>query len=165
MIHFLRYFTMLIYGFSVSTVFPFLISKCPLCSTLPAVNTGTQSCSQVNKDIVLNAGEIGVCFAGASGEAFYIGIPAHVLYWLQTIQKAAARLNLNILQNNHIFPHLNNLHWFPVQEGCKFKLITHAFKALPIFSPAYLNHCLNFYQPTRHLRSASQVRAHLPHIN
>ncbi|KAJ1189474.1 hypothetical protein NDU88_006219 [Pleurodeles waltl] len=89
------------------------------------------------------------------GNALYTGIPTKDIKRLQRIQNASARLILDIPRRCHISPHLKELHWLPVDKRITFKLLTHAHKALHNTGPSYLNTRLNFYTPTRQLRSAN----------
>ena len=52
------------------------------------------------------------------GNGPYVGIAAHLLQRLQTIQNAAAGLILGLPLRTHITPHLRQLHWLPVQKRC-----------------------------------------------
>ncbi|KAJ1166727.1 hypothetical protein NDU88_007124 [Pleurodeles waltl] len=98
------------------------------------------------------------------GNALYTGIPTKDIKRLQRIQNASARLILNIPRRSHISPHLKELHWLPVDKRITFKLLTHAHKALHNTGPSYLNTRLNFYTPTRQLRSANLALAIVPRI-
>ena len=78
------------------------------------------------------------------------------------MQNAAARVTLNLPPCTHITPHLKELHWLPIHKQALFKLLTHTYKALHNIGPTFLNNCINFHKPTRHLRSAGLLLAHTP---
>ncbi|KAJ1107367.1 hypothetical protein NDU88_004758 [Pleurodeles waltl] len=96
------------------------------------------------------------------GNALYTGIPEKDIQRLQCIQNASAGLILDISRQCHISHHLKDLHWLPVDRRITFKLLTHAHKALHNAGPAYLNNRLNFYVPSRQLRSANLSLAIVP---
>ncbi|KAJ1167686.1 hypothetical protein NDU88_008075 [Pleurodeles waltl] len=98
------------------------------------------------------------------GNTLYTVIPAKDIKRLQSIQNASARLILDIPRRCHISHHLKDLHWLPVDKRITFKLLTHAHKALHDAGPAYLNNRLNFYVPSRQLRSANLSLAIAPRI-
>ncbi|KAJ1186170.1 hypothetical protein NDU88_002953 [Pleurodeles waltl] len=98
------------------------------------------------------------------GNTLYTGIPTKDIQRLQRIQNASARLILGIPRRCHISHHLRDLHWLPVDRRITFKLLTHAHKALHDTGPAYLNTRLNFYVPSRQLRSANFALAIVPRI-
>ena len=54
----------------------------------------------------------------------------YVLKKLQSVQNAAARLITYSLKYDHITPILSDLHWLPVNERIKFKILLLTFKAL-----------------------------------
>ena len=49
---------------------------------------------------------------------------------------------------------LKQLHWLPAEWPIRFKLATMTFKALHTGHPPYLTDQLQYYQPTRSLRSS-----------
>ena len=82
---------------------------------------------------------------------------------LQSVQNAAARLITCSRKYDHITPILKELHWLPVSEPIKFKILLLTFKALHQQSPTYIQDLLTCYQPSRSLRSSSSL--HLNPIN
>ena len=63
---------------------------------------------------------------------------------------------------------LDTLHWLPVRYRIEYKVLLMTFKALHLLAPSYIADLLQFYQPSRTLRSSSDslltVRsAHLRH--
>ena len=45
------------------------------------------------------------------------------------------------------------LHWFPINYRCQYKLLTYTFKVLTESAPIYLQELLTIHVPTRSLRS------------
>ena len=69
----------------------------------------------------------------------------------------AARLVTRTKKNYHIPPVLRNLHWLPIKERIKLKLLLLTFKALHSQAPIYIIELLHLYTPTRSLRSSSRT--------
>ena len=59
---------------------------------------------------------------------------------------------------------LKKLHWLPVPERIKYKIILLTFKTLHFGKPSYLNELLAPYQPSRTLRSAESHLLRVPDI-
>ena len=83
-----------------------------------------------------------------------------------SMQNAAERLITQSCKYYHITPVLINLHWLPVEYRVKFKLLLLTFKALNELAPKYLTEMIEYYTPSRTLRSSSafllkQVRFNL----
>ena len=94
------------------------------------------------------------------------GVPKFQLEKLQHVQNADARLITQSCKYDHITPVLINLHWLPVEYRVKFKLLLLTFKALNELAPKYLTEMIEYYTPSRTLRSSSafllkQVRFNL----
>ena len=64
-------------------------------------------------------------------------VPKSVIEKLQSVQNAAARLITRSRRCDHITPILFDLHWLPVSERIKFKILLLTFKALHQQSPTY----------------------------
>ena len=58
---------------------------------------------------------------------------------------------------DHITPLLRDLHWLPILKRIQFKILVLTFKILHRDAPGYLCELLNWYHPTRHLRSANRT--------
>ena len=84
------------------------------------------------------------------------GLPKNLLDKLQSVQNAAARLITLSHKHDHITPILLNLHWLPVAQRVKFKILLLTFKAINDVAPIYLKELLSKYQPSRTLRSKSK---------
>ena len=86
-------------------------------------------------------------------------VPKYILKKLQSVQNAAAHLITCSRKYDHITPILKELHWLPVSERIKFKILLLSFKALHQQSRTYIQDLLTCYQPSRSpLRSSSSLR-------
>ena len=68
----------------------------------------------------------------------------------------AARLVSGVGKHDHITPVMRGLHWLPVEQHLKFKVLCMTYKALHGLAPTYLRECLAPYQPGRTLRLTDQ---------
>ena len=59
--------------------------------------------------------------------------------------------------NTDITPLLMQLHWLPIAERIKFKIVLLTFKGLHDLSPSYIKELLIPYCPARMLRSSSTL--------
>ena len=84
-------------------------------------------------------------------------VPKNVIKKLQSVQNAAARLITRSRKCHHITPILLDLHWLPVSERIKFKILLLTFKALHQQSPTYIQDLITRYLPSRSLRSSSTL--------
>ena len=83
------------------------------------------------------------------------GLPAYQVERLQRVQKRAARLIVRADRLASITAIMRDLHWLPVSERIRFKVLMYAFKAIHGLSPVYVNNLVEVYIPGRHLRSAT----------
>ena len=83
-------------------------------------------------------------------------LPAYVIEKLQRVQNSAARLVKRIPVRASITAHRRNLHWLPVKERIKFKVLLMVYKCVNNQAPHYLKTILTTYNPTRNLRSSNQ---------
>ena len=74
-----------------------------------------------------------------------MGTPNSVIQPLQKIQKFAARLVLLAPRHHHSTPLLEKLHWFPISERIKYKVVCMCFSAISGSGPAYLSELLHVY--------------------
>ena len=65
-------------------------------------------------------------------------LPEYLINKLQRIQNMAARLVTLTRKTTHITPVLYNLHWLPVSQRIKFKILLLTYKALHGQSPQYI---------------------------
>ena len=75
----------------------------------------------------------------------------------QSVQNVAARLITRSRKSDHITLILFDLHWLPVSERIKFKILLLTFKALHQQSPTYIQDLITRYLPSRSLRSSSTL--------
>ena len=87
--------------------------------------------------------------------SIYVGLPQTSLYKLQLAQNCAARIITNTPRHDHITPVLQQLHWLTIQKRCQLKILVLTFKVLHNNSPQYICELLQWYTPSRALRSAS----------
>ena len=87
---------------------------------------------------------------------------------LQYVQNSAGWLPTGTSKCEHITPVLRDLHWLPVNERIRFKILLMTFKCLNQLAPSYLSDLLIHYRPSRALRWTSsdeellvQPRCHL----
>ena len=84
------------------------------------------------------------------------GLPDYLLKKLQRVQNCAARLVKKLPWRSRITRYLKELHWLPVAERIKFKILLLTYKALNNLSPRYLKDLFHYYCPPRTLRSSSR---------
>ncbi|KAK0151915.1 hypothetical protein N1851_006719 [Merluccius polli] len=94
--------------------------------------------------------------------SLYVGLDQSLLYRLQLVQNAAARLLTGKRKRDHISPVLASLHWLPVSFRIDFKILLFVFKALNGLAPQYLSELLHIYAPARALRSTNQLLLVVP---
>ena len=75
-------------------------------------------------------------------------VPKCALKKFQSVQNAAARLITCSRKYDHITPMLKELHWLPVSECIKSKIMLLTFKALHQQSPVYIQDLVMYYQPS-----------------
>ena len=86
-----------------------------------------------------------------------MGASAGTLRKLQLVQNRAARIITRSGRGDHISPVLVQLHWLPVEQRVIYKTALLTYKALHGLAPQYLADLLEYYVPTRSLRSADQL--------
>ena len=84
-------------------------------------------------------------------------VPKNVIKKLHAVQNAAARLITRSRKCDHITPIVLDLHWVPVSEGIKFKILLLTFKALHQQSQTYIQDLITRYLLSRLLRSSSTL--------
>ena len=75
---------------------------------------------------------------------------------LQRIQNSAARLVKRTPVRQPISPILQELHWLPVKQRIKYKILLLTFQCLSGTAPSYLQELIRLYTPARNLRSSSK---------
>ena len=84
-------------------------------------------------------------------------LPKKLLYKLQKVQNAAAKLIMLARKRDHATPLLRQLHWLPMAYRCKFKVLVLTFKALKGEAPNYLSALIREYSSARVLRSSNEL--------
>ena len=84
-----------------------------------------------------------------------VGLPKSQLGKLQRVQNAAARLVVGAGRHDRVSEHLKNLHWLPVEQRVEFKTALMTFRCLYDIAPVYLSDLVEWYKPTRELRSCN----------
>ncbi|XP_068723844.1 uncharacterized protein [Montipora capricornis] len=82
------------------------------------------------------------------------GVPKYLLLRLQRVLNCSARIVFKINKYDHITPLLKELHWLPIEQRIKFKILLITFKALNKQAPNY--DLLTPYKPSRSLRSSTK---------
>ena len=72
-------------------------------------------------------------------------VPKNVIKKLQSVQNAAARLITRSRKCDHITSILLGLHWLPVSERIKLKILLHIFNALHQQSPTHIQDLITCY--------------------
>ena len=90
------------------------------------------------------------------------GVSSSHLSRLQSIQNAAARILTGTSKYDHITPVLQHLHWLPVKQRIKFKMMVLIYKSLNNTAPRYLSDLIQPYVPIRSLRSGDKDLLHVP---
>ena len=97
-----------------------------------------------------------------SNNGLLYGIPKTQIKRLQRIQNSAVRIVTRCNKCEHITPFLKQLHWLPIQQRIKFKILTITYKCLHGLAPGYLSDLLTPYTPPRELRSSSAMQLAVP---
>ena len=97
--------------------------------------------------------------------ALLYGLPQKSIEKLQHVQNCAARLTTRTKKCQHITPVLEELHWLPVMQRVKYKILLLTYKALNEMAPQYMTDLLEHYIPPRNLRSASKNLLKVPKSN
>ena len=76
------------------------------------------------------------------------GLPQSIIDRLQYVQNCAARLVTRTRSSEHKTPVLCELHWLPVRQQIKYKILLLTYKALNGMAPKYIADLLQPYTPT-----------------
>ena len=74
--------------------------------------------------------------------SLFVGLPETDISKLQRIQNVGAKLVVNKPRSHSATETLRQLHWLPIQQRIKYKLLTIVFKCLNDKAPAYLKNLL-----------------------
>ena len=87
-----------------------------------------------------------------------VGYPQMVIKPLQQVQNSAAKLILNSRRAEHAKPLLKQLHWLPIEQIIKYKIVCLCHQIITGTAPQYLAELVQIYIPSRSLRSSSDDR-------
>ena len=96
------------------------------------------------------------------GNALLCGIFERLTTGLQRVQNYAARLIAGASRGDHITPLLVSLHWLPIKFRISYKVLVLVYQAIHGTAPVYMCELLQIYQPSRSLRSESELRLVVP---
>ena len=88
------------------------------------------------------------------GNAILFNANSDQIVKLQRVQNATARILSKTSKYTHITPVLKELHWLPVMERIKFKILLLTWKIVNGLAPHYLDDLISKYVPARNLRSS-----------
>lgn len=94
--------------------------------------------------------------------SLYLGVPHCIIDKLQRVQNAAARLITGGRKHDRITPILYKLHWLPVCQRIKFKVLLTVYKAKHGMCPAYISDLIQDHTPSRALRSSDVALLSVP---
>jgi len=92
------------------------------------------------------------------------GLPDYKLKRLQRVQNIACRVVSRAPQAAHVTPLLDELHWLPVAQRIRFKVLLLTYRALHSLAPSYLCELVTPYTPGRSLRSADKLLLAVPQV-
>ena len=114
--------------------------------------------ASIRRSVTTSAGKILVNSLVISrldfGNATLYGVSEAILHRLQVLQNSAAQLITGTRRREHTSPVLFSLHWLPVRQRIKFKILLLVFRCLHQLAPAYLSDLITPYTPAKSLRSA-----------
>ena len=90
------------------------------------------------------------------------GLPNYRIKSLQRVQNVAARIVSRCDKKCHITPVLHSLHWLPIEQRIKFKILLLTYKCLHGYAPGYLCDLINHQAPNRSRRSMYQNSLVIP---
>jgi hypothetical protein len=99
------------------------------------------------------------------GNSLLSGIPDYQIYRLQRILHIAARIVTLSPASHDITNVLQNLHWLPIKQRIRYKILLLTFRALQGTAPEYLSELLVYYKPEKNLRSAEKDLLVVPKTN
>ena len=97
--------------------------------------------------------------------ALLLELPDCLIFRLQKVQNAAARMTVRAGRRDHISPILKRLRWLPIRQRIVYKALVLTFRGLHGLAPKYISVLLQWYVPGRHLQSASSMDLHVPRSN
>ena len=98
-----------------------------------------------------------------SCNALLYGLPDLQLRKVQRVQNAAARMVARVKKQEHITPVLHKLHWLPVKQRIKYKILLLTHKCIHgTESPTYLSELIQNNEQKRNLRSCNKALLAIP---
>ena len=85
------------------------------------------------------------------------GCPQYFINRLQKVQNNASRFILKVPTTDYITPHLQTLHWLPVNARIQYKICSLCFNAINSYGLQYLADLLKIYAPSRRLCSSADT--------
>ena len=82
----------------------------------------------------------------------YYGINKNLIYQLQLIQNAAAKIVKGKCKFDHLGTDLNDIHWLPIKKRIIYKIALLSYKATNGLAPKYLQDFFNYRQHGHHLK-------------
>ena len=99
------------------------------------------------------------------GNSLLSGIPDYQIYRLQRILHIAARIVTLSPVSHDIINVLRNLHWLPIRQRIRYKILLLTFRALQGTAPEYISELLINYKPEKNLRSGVKDLLVVPKTN
>ena len=87
--------------------------------------------------------------------ALLLGVPPKLITKLQRIQNVVARMLTGTGRSEHITPVLKSLHWLPVQQRVKFKVLVLTYNAIHQEAPAYLKELIQVHHQGTYVQATS----------
>jgi hypothetical protein len=97
-----------------------------------------------------------------SCNSLLLNVPAGQIAKLQRIQNCAARIVLRQRKSDSITAALKELHWLPVHQRIRFKVLCLTYQCVNGMAPAYLCELVSPYVQQRNLRSNNQLLLQQP---
>ena len=101
------------------------------------------------------------------GNAMLFGISDRLLHHLESVQRSAARVLMQLRRDDRrsITDVLQHLHWFQVRKRIEYKFLMVVHKALYAGTAVYLASLLHRRSPRRTLRSGGGLLLDVPCVN
>ena len=89
-----------------------------------------------------------------NGNCLLYGLPDYQIQRLQRVHNTAARILTLTRKYDHITPILRDLHWLPISQRIKYKIVLLTYRCLNGLAPAYLSDLLVPHLPSCTLRTS-----------
>ena len=135
-------------------------------SVVRSGNLGIRNISQIRKYLTTDTAKVYTQMLITSRLDFcnslLYDLPSATVSPLQRVQNTAARLVTRSRKSVHITPILSDLHWLPVAQRIKFKILVFTYKAIHDLAPGYICELISARRHSRVLRSTNDVKLHQP---